>query len=143
MAVYPAGNPGVAPLDPTSDVGQVRLAIGDTQSTPYDPDEPGFGDYVMFSDAELALFFARGGTVLSGAGFAYLALAAQAALASQSVKDYDLALDNTKRAADLRAIAQAFFDQDIAGGAGEYFDIVPTGRRSEWAELAERPYGWC
>lgn len=141
--IYPEGHPGAFPVDPETEVGSLRAVIGDTTSTQYDPPEPGFASYLMFSDQELEVFLARGGTVLSGAGFAYLALSAQAALASQQIRDYDLQVDTTKRAADLRAIAQAFFDQDIAGGSSDYFDIVPTGKRHERAELAERPYGWC
>lgn len=135
-----AQNEGIAPPDMETEIGQLRATIGDTSYTEV---SPGVGSYVMFGDDELEVFLSRGGTVLSGAGFAYLALSAQAALASQSVADYDLRIDTTKRAGDLRAIAQSFFDQDIASGSGEFFHIVPTGRRSEWAELAERPYGWC
>lgn len=131
MAVFPAGNPGEYPVDLTSDVGRFRALTGDLNSTPYSPVEPGFQNFEKFSDAEIEAYIAQGGDSINRAiGFAYLYLAGQAAMESQSVRDYDLQIDNTKRAADLRAIAQFWFDQadgeDVISGE-EAFEIVPTG----------------
>lgn len=134
MAVYPAGNPGEYPVDLTSDVGRFRALTGDLNSTPYDPVEPGFQDFEKFSDAEIEAYIAQGGGSIPRAiGYAYLYLAGQAAMQSASVQDYDLKIDETKRAGDLRAIAQFWFDQaddeDVIAGE-EAFEIVPTGTRS-------------
>lgn len=142
MAVFPAGNPGQWPVDLSSDVGQFRALIGDLNAVPYDPDEPGFGNFEKFSDAEIeAYLLAGGGSIPRGIGFAYLYLAGQAAMQSASVKDYDLQIDETKRAGDLRAIAQFWFDRadedDDASGANdifETFDMVGSRCRHELAE---------
>lgn len=131
---FPGGNPGAYPVDLTSKVGQFRALIGDLNSSPYDPVEPGFQNFEKFSDAEIEAYLAQGGDSINRAiGFAYLYLAGQAAMQSASIKDYDLTIDETKRAADLRAIAQFWFDQadgDDGIAAEEAFEIVPTGTRS-------------
>lgn len=131
MAVYPSGNPGGVPVDLSSDVGQFRAMVGDLQYEAYDPPEPGFGNYEKFSDSEIEAYLAQAdGSVPRAIGYSYLYLAGQAALESQSVKDYDLQIDSTKRAGDLRAMAQMWFgladDEDLSS-AEEAFEIVPTG----------------
>lgn len=134
MAVFPEGNPGAVPIDLASDLGRFRALVGDLNSTPYSPVEPGFQNFEKFSDSEIEAYLATSGNSVPGAiGYAYLYLAGQAALQSSSVRDYDLQIDETKRAADLRAIAQFWFDQagdeDVIG-AEEGFEIVPTGTSS-------------
>lgn len=131
---YPNGNPGAYPVDMTSKVGQFRAMVGDLNSTPYSPVEPGFQNFEKFSDAEIEAYLVQGGdSVARAIGYSYLYLAGQAAMESRSIKDYDLTVDNTKRAADLRAIAQFWFDQsdgdDVIAGE-EAFEIVPTGTGS-------------
>lgn len=140
-----ADNPGVYPLDPTSAVGRFRLASGDTQSVPYEPVVPGIQNYTFLSDAEVEQFLAQGQDATDNAiGYWYLSLAGAAAMQSKSVKDYDLQIDLTKRAGDLRAQAQFYFDRatQVAAGA-EFFDIVDTGACYDRHELAEGrwPYG--
>lgn len=134
MAVFSEGNPGAYPVDLTSNVGKFRALTGDLNSTPYDPVEPGFQNFEKFSDAEIEAYLEQGGNSIPRAiGFAYLYLAGQAAMQSVSAQDYDLKIDETKRAADLRAIAQFWFDQadeeEVIAGE-EAFEIVPTGTRS-------------
>lgn len=146
MAVYPEGNPGAFPVDLTSPVGQFRALIGDLNSTAYDPAVPGFQNFTMFSDAEVEAYIAQGEGVTRAIGFAYLYLAGQAALESVSIKDYDLMIDKTKRATDLRVIAQAWFDRadtEDVSSAEEGFEIVTTGTDSgEFiAELAPATFG--
>ena len=134
MATYPEGNPGVYPLEPETPVGQFRLVYGDTHSNPYTPAETGFQNYDELSDDEIEAFLSVGGTSINRAiGYYYLALSGAAAKTSKSVVDYDLKIDTTKRAADLRAIAQWWFDQadnDDVISAEEGFEIVPTGTNS-------------
>lgn len=124
-------NVGIAPPDPTTDVGRFRMLSGDIAWTPLDPPQPGYGEYEKFSDAEIEAYLAQGGdSVPRAIGYSYLYLAGQAAIASQSVRDYDLQVDTTKRAADLRAIAQVWFDtadNDDVIAAEEGFELVPTG----------------
>lgn len=133
MATFPSGNPGAFPLDPETPVGHFRLLFGDTDSVPYVPVEPGFQNYGELSDAEIESFLIQGGNSTNRAiGFYYLSLAGAAAKTSRSVKDYDLQIDTTKRAADLREVAKWWFDLadgDDAISAEEAFEIVPTGTR--------------
>lgn len=134
MATYPEGNLGVYPLEPETPVGTFRLVYGDTHSTPYDPVEPGFQNYDELSDAEIEAFLSAGGTSINRAiGYYYLSLAGAAAKSAKQIQDYDLKIDTTKRAADLRAIAQWWFDQadnDDEIAAEEGFEIVLTGTDS-------------
>lgn len=138
-------NIGVAPPDYSTQVGQFRLLANDTAYVALVPPVAGQGDYEKWSDADIQGFIAANPTNLNYAiAAAYFALAAQAALVGSSVKDYDLSLDTRNRAADLTAIANYYTGRgDEETGGLDYFDIVPTGKRHEWAELAERPYGWC
>lgn len=134
MAVFPEGNPGAYPVDLTSKVGQFRALTGDLNSTPYSPVEPGYQNFVKFSDAEIEGYIAQGGdSVARAIGYSYLYLAGQAALESKTIKDYDLQIDKTKRAADLTAIAKLWFGQadgeEVIAGE-EAFEIVPTGTSS-------------
>lgn len=144
MAEYPEGNPGVYPLDPLTPVGEFRLIYGDTESVPYDPVQPGFQDYEELSDEEIERFISQGGdSVPRGIGYLYLAMAGQAAKKSRSVKDYDLTVDLTKRAADLRAIAQIWFDQadddDNTAGTNDIFEVFDMAPQKCRHELAEYP----
>lgn len=134
MAQYPSGNPGAFPVDLLSDVGQFRALSGDLNSEPYDPVKPGIQNYEKFSDAEIEAYLEQGaGSINRAIGLSYLYLAGQAAMESRSIKDYDLQVDLTKRAADLRAIAQTWLglaDGDDVATAEEEFTIVPTGTDS-------------
>lgn len=128
---YPNGNPGAWPVDLASPVGQFRAMAGDLNSEPFDPVEPGFQSFEKFSDAEIEAYLEQGAGSLNRAlGLSYLYLAGQAAMESLAIKDYDLQVDSTKRAADLRAIAQMWFglaDSEDVASAEEGFVIVPTG----------------
>ena len=134
MAVFPEENPGAHPLDPTTPVGRFRTLYGDTDSEPYSPIEPGVQNYGELSDDEIEGFIAQGGdSVPRGIGYLYIAMAGQAAKQSKVVQDQDLRVDLTKRAADLRAIADVWFgsaDDDDLANAEEAFEIVPTGQRN-------------
>lgn len=132
-------NRGVAPADMTTDVGKFRALYGDLAYVPLSPDEPGYGDYAQLSDAEIEAFIEQGaGSIAQGIGWLYLAMAGQAAQESKSIKDQDLSIDTTKRAADLRALAQFWFDRDDAT-QDEYFDIVPMGSEGGFIPEATIP----
>lgn len=127
-----ADNPGNFPLDPATLVGQFRLAVGDTQSEPFDPTVPDTQNYKQFSDNEILQFLTMGRDSLNRAiGYSLLQSATAAAYQSKQVKDYDLSIDLTKRAKDLRDSAQVYFDladaDDLQDGSDSFFDIVPTG----------------
>lgn len=143
MAIFPDGNPGAHPLDPTSPVGRFRILYGDTDSEPYDPVVTGTQNYQELSDAEIEGFISQGGdSIPRGIGYLYIALAGQAAKQSKVVQDQDLRVDLTKRAADLRAIADVWFgsaDNDDLVNAEEAFEIVPTGSREGFIPEGTRP----
>lgn len=140
-------NTGLYPIDYASPVGQVRALLGDVDPEPFDPPAPGERNYTMFSDQEIEGFLSAGrGSVYRATGFAYMSLAGRAALEAKSIKDYDLAVDTTKRADDLRDVAQMWFDQadaeDSATGEAEWFDIVPTGADHDFVAEGTSPvYG--
>lgn len=121
-------NIGVAPPDPSTEIGSLRYAIGDTEYNPLVPPVEGFGDYEIFSDAELQSLLDMGGGIPANAiGFAYLKLAGQAASTAIDWKSDDLSLSMSKTPAELRAIAAMWFSQGEAALANaDIFDIFPT-----------------
>lgn len=133
-------NSGIYPLDPTSSVGQLRTLIGDVEATPIDDTH---GDYVNFSDDQLSAYLATGADSQAyAAGYAYMALAAQAAAQAINVKTADEQVDLTKRADALRQIAAEWFargDSILATEASSYHQIIQPEyeRDDEWPpELA-------
>ena len=133
-------NPGKYPIDPTTNVGQLRAVIGDTASEPFDPPIPGVQNYEMYSDTELEAFLAMSeGSVEGGAFYVYSQMAAAAAMESRSIADFDLKIDLTKRSGDLRAIAQMWKDRWDAS-TEDIFEVFDIGRGCDCVpELAPRP----
>ena len=102
-------NIGVAPYDPETLVGKVRVITGDVN---YGAITAGEAEYELFSDTEIEAFLVAGeDNVLRASAFAYLALAGRAAVDAKSVKDYDLSVDLKSRADKLQAQANSYFDQ--------------------------------
>jgi hypothetical protein len=123
-------NRGVTPPDFSTKIGMFRAAYPDLEYVDLDPVEAGYGDYTELSDIEVEGFLALGGDSVNRAiGYYYMQLSGAAAKLSKSTKDFDLATDLTKRAADLRATAQFYFDRADADDAADadYFDIVSMG----------------
>lgn len=141
-------NRGVAPLDPNTNVGQFRALAGDTTYVPLDPPEAGYGDYQKWSDDEILVFLGSNPSMYWAIYSAYIQLATGAALESQSIADYDLKIDNTKRADQLIAIARLWRERaeedDDASGANdifETFDMVGSRCRHELAECPSCRHG--
>jgi hypothetical protein len=136
-------NIGVAPYDPSTPVGKVRVLTGDVN---YGTITAGEAEYELFSDTEIDAFLVAGeDNVLRAAGFGYLALAGRASVDAKSVKDYDLSVDLKSRADKLQAQAKFFFTQadekDARDGVQDVFELARTGRDFTTAELAE-PENW-
>lgn len=130
MAIYPAGHPGVIPVDPTTPVGALRLAIGDYEYELYSPNVPPHANFAAFSDAELEALLTLGAGIPQNAiGYAYLKLAGLSAATAVEWSSDDLKLNLSKTPAELRAIAAMWFEQGEAATAAaeDHFDIVPTG----------------
>lgn len=125
-------NPGVAPLDSTTAVGQLRAILGDTSYVDLTPPIAGMGDYAVYSDADLvaALTLAKG-SILRAAGQLTKRLALQYSAEGRSIKTDDLAIDVRSRGADLLKVAESFIDDADAEDEAElndYFNIVAPFR---------------
>lgn len=136
-----AVNRGVAPLDPTTDVGKVRLRLQDTEYVALVPPEAGYGDYAIFSDEAIEGFIdAASGDLNYGTGYGYLALAAIAASSGGLIQTDDLRFDNSKRASEFRAIAGDWFGRgDIAAQGADIFELAGGSPGCCNAELSEWP----
>lgn len=144
-------NRGVAPLDPTTAVGQFRVYYGDVTYTELDPVEAGYGDYAELSDAEIESFLASANSsVYRAIGNYFAILAGNAAKVSQSVKDYDLSIDDSKRPAALLEAAKMWWgradDEDTVAGGSDIFEIfsmvTPSGSCCA-PEASAQPYCGC
>lgn len=127
-------NIGVAPPDFSTEVGKLRLNIGDTDYEPLDPPVVGQGNYQMFSDVELTGYLDAGDNSISRAtGLVYLAIAGMVAKDASLIKTFDLSVDNRNAPEQLRLIAKEWFvrsdEEDAAADINESFLIVPTGKR--------------
>lgn len=136
-------NTGVAPYDPNTLVGKVRVTTGDVV---YGTPAGGMAEYEMFSDADITAFLVTAeDSVLRAAGFGFMSLAARASLNSKTIKDYDLSIDLKALADSLRKQAQEFFKQadekDKRDGSSDVFQLTRTGREYTVEELAE-PENW-
>lgn len=130
-------NKGIAPPDLATTRGKFRLLAGDSVSVPLIPAETGFGDYTLFSDAEVDAYLTMAeDSVYRAVGWAYLQLANEAARQAESIKDYDLSVDSRQKAEQLRAQALSWLEQaDLEDAAGDDgFQIVTTGTRLTRAE---------
>lgn len=137
-------NTGVAPYDPATLVGKVRVTTGDVN---YGTPAGGIAQYEMFSDADINAFLVTAeDNVLRAAGFGFMALAGRASLDSKTIKDYDLSIDLKSLADSLRKQAVEFFkqadDKDARDGVADVFELTRTGREYTVDELAERENWW-
>jgi hypothetical protein len=112
--------PGVNPVDRTTLVGQTRDLIGDLNYVS--------ASYQYFSDATIGTFLLMGAqNPLLAAALGLNSLARDAAAASANVSALDLKADLTKRAADLRAVADQLIE---IANMSEFSTIVGTGIRT-------------
>lgn len=132
-------NVGVLNFDRGSVIGRVRVMSGDSTGVAQDPsvlNDEGqeLGSFELWSDEEIRGFLdVADNSPTKAIGYGYLALASAAAIESKNVKDYDLQVDLTKRATDLRETAKSWFERanDEAVGSEGYdvfqvFDVVPA-----------------
>lgn len=136
-------NSGIAPYDPDTLVGKVRIITGDVV---YGTPSGGVAEYEMFSDEEITAFLVESDdNVLRAAGYGYLALSGRASLQAKTVKDYDLSVDLKAVAAELRKQADDLFkradEKDKRDGVSDVFELAATGRELTATELAE-PANW-
>lgn len=137
-------NPGVAPPDFSTEIGQFRLLGNDTTYVALDPPVVDQGDYTYWSDAEIQGYLdASPDSIYRALALAYRGLAAAAAMGAVSIADYDLKVDQRDLYKALLSIADGFDNQADLADIGDAFEIVPTGERCERpAELSEWPVNW-
>lgn len=127
MAIYPNGNPGVSPIDLTTDVGKARVTIGDTSSTPYNPVQVGYENYSFASDADIAGWISQSDGDTNGIlGYFWLMRWSISLAPTQTIQTDDLRVtqDSSKASAGYKALADYYFG---LSGFDESFMIVPTG----------------
>lgn len=114
-------NQGLVPIDPTTPVGQVRLLLGDTDPTGV---TGGKGEYIFYSDAELAaLIGLHGDSVKRTAARILRSAAFSQAILLKKWTSADVAVDGPAVARELRLQADALDKQAddeeaaLAGGA--------------------------
>ncbi len=139
-------NPGVYPVDPTTQVGQVRLTLGDVTAVDLVPAVTGMADFSWFSDAEIAQFIlAASSNTLRAVGIAVMQLATGAGLKGYTVKSQDLSMDASKRGQTLEVIANSYFAQALAvdeADARDAFSIVAFPGLPPDPNQVQDLFGW-
>jgi len=112
----------VSPVDFDTDVGKVRVLLGDTEAENV---QSGIGEYMYFGDAEIGAFLDMyGDNVKLAAARAIEVIAGSQALLLKSWKSDDLAVNGDKIAESLRKIAAQLREEAIAEESSEYFNLI-------------------
>jgi len=115
-------NFGVSPVDFNTDVGKVRVLLGDTEAENV---ESGIGEYMYFSDAEINAFLEMyGENVKLAAARAMETIASSQALLLKSWSTDDLAVNGDRIAESLRKIAAQLREEALSEEASEYFNLI-------------------
>lgn len=128
MPIRVGAAPGTITLDPTTDIGMIRLLITDVdETTP------------LFQDAELNAFLTMEGGVKRAAAAALETIARSEALISKKITTLNLSTDGPAVAKELRESARQLRDQAaaelvLADSFGlEIVDFDPLAAyRQEW-----------
>lgn len=115
-------NQGVAPPDFTTDVGKVRVLLGDT-----DPGNvsSGEGTYMYFSDDEIGAFLTMyGDNVKLAAARCLETIASSQALLLKSWSTDDLAVNGDRIAESLRKLAAQLREEALVDESNEYFNMI-------------------
>ena len=132
-------NSGVAPVDLGSNVGKVRVLLGDTDPTNV---SAGFGEYLFFSDAELtAILGMYSDSPQLAAARCLDTIAGSQALLLKSWSSDDLTVNGDRIAKELRELAKQLRSEAVQAEASEAFEIVPYPAAPTTPELAE-PTWW-
>lgn len=140
-------NPGVYPVDSTTDVGKLRILLGDVNSVPLDPPVTGQTDFTSFSDSQLQGYIDASSDNLTRAmAFAYLALAAAYGSGGPEWQTDDLHVKEDGTGGFYLSLANRYFgladDEDGLAGS-DYVNIVPTGRDRPYVRPEASPWPYC
>jgi len=115
-------NTGIFPADYTSDVGKVRVLIGDTQAESVDAGE---GTYMYFGDDEIAAFLTMyGDNTKLAAARCLETLATSQAMLLKSWSSDDLTVNGDKIAESLRKLAAQLREEALQDESNEYFEMI-------------------
>ena len=118
-------NTGVAPVDLGSNVGKVRVLLGDTDPTNV---VSNVGEYLFFSDAELeAILGMYSDSPQMAAARCLDTIAGSQALLLKSWSSDDLTVNGDRIAKELRELAKQLRAEATAAESSEAFEIVAFG----------------
>jgi hypothetical protein len=115
-------NLGIAPPDASSDVGKIRVLLGDT-----DPQNivGGVGEYIYFSDDELVVFLDMyGGNVKLATARCMETIAGSQVLLLKSWSSDDLSVNGDRITDSLRRVAAQLRAEALEEESSEYFNII-------------------
>ena len=132
-------NTGVAPVDLGSNVGKVRVLLGDTDPTNVSNN---LGTYLFFSDAELeAILGMYSDSPQMAAARCLDTIAGSQALLLKSWSSDDLTVNGDRIAKELRELAKQLRAEAMAAEGSEAFEIIPVPSAPVTPEYAE-PIWW-
>lgn len=141
-------NPGAFPIDSATQVGQLRILLGDINSVPLDPPVAGQQDFQNFSDAQLQSYIDNSNDSLTRAmAYAYLALASAYGPGDPEWQTDDLHVKADGRGSFYLSLANRYFglaDDEDGAATNDYVNIVPTNRSDPYYDRPEAsPYPYC
>ena len=132
-------NTGVAPVALDTNVGKVRVLLGDTDPIKVSGGE---GTYLFFSDAELtAILGMYSDSPQLAAARCLETIAGSQALLLKSWSSDDLTVNGDKIAKELRDTAKQLRAEAVSSEASEAFEIIPLPYPTVTPEYAE-PIWW-
>ncbi len=115
-------NTGVAPPNFSTDVGQVRALLGDTDPTNVGG---GTGTYLYFSDDEIGAFLTMyGDNVKLAAARCLETISMSQALLLKSWSTDDLQVNGDRIAESLRKLAAQLREEALQDESNEYFNMI-------------------
>jgi len=115
-------NNGIAPPDFTTDIGRVRVLLGDTEPSDVSMGE---GTYMYFSDDEIAAFLTMyGENVKLAAARCLETIASSQALLLKSWSSDDLVVNGDRIAESLRKLAAQLREEALQDESSEYFNMI-------------------
>jgi len=115
-------NDGIAPPDFTSNVGKVRVLLGDTDPVNV---AGGEGEYLFFSDTELeALLELHDDNVKLTAARCMETIAGSQALLLKSWSSDDLTVNGDRIAKELRELAKQLRAEAVAEESSDSFEMI-------------------
>lgn len=134
-------NSGASPVDLTTQVGLVRVLVGDTDPKDFDPPIEGQGEYSWFSDDEITAMLPVFSDDPRRVAIQVLSLVSiSQALKLKKWSSDDLSVDGPAIASAIeKTIAR--LSAEVTADTENYFDIVDTNTGfDEFPEGATRPY---